>query len=625
MNKPAQIELLAPARNLQTGIEAIACGADAVYIGAEAFGARHAAGNSVDDIAQLAEYAHAYGAKVYVTINTILYDQELEQVRSLAGRLHDAGVDALITQDTALLQMDLPLPLHASTQMDNRTIDDAKRLEQWGFKQIVLARELGLSQIAKIHEACPQLKLEAFVHGALCVSYSGKCYASEYCFKRSANRGECAQFCRLAFDLEDSNGRTLLRNKHLLSLKDMNRSAHLEEMLDAGVTSFKIEGRLKDIGYVKNVTAHYSALLDGIVKRRAGDYCRASKGKCHTDFEPNVAKSFNRGFTDYFLHGRTEDIASISTPKSKGEPVGYVKEIRNGYILVGGICSFHNGDGLCFYNDKGELEGFRINRVENNKLYPHRIPSTLRVKTPLFRNLDAEFESLLQKPSPRRTLLADITLEETPCGFRLTARDELQRTATLEFEYPKETARSPQQERIKKELLKLGDTIFFAKDIRMEVKEDYFIPASILSKWRRALVEKLQDCKIPEESERAADKKGASSSQACKVAPLLGYAANVSNRAARDFYTKNGAREIAPAFEIQPPASPATLMTCRHCVRYSLGQCLKHKPGQPASIVKGRLPEKLYLSLPDGRRFSLYFNCSRCEMSVKSCDTSPKP
>lgn len=622
MTRPIHIELLAPARNLQTGIEAISCGADAVYIGADAFGARHAAGNSIEDIAQLVDYAHLYGAKVYVTINTILYNDELNKVYQLACQLHEVGVDALITQDVAMLQMDLPLPLHASTQMDNRTIEDARRLQEWGFKQIVLARELGISQIQKIHEACPELKLEAFVHGALCVSYSGKCYASEYCFNRSANRGECAQFCRLAFNLEDSDGHVLLRNKHLLSLKDMNRSAHLEEMLDAGITSFKIEGRLKDVGYVKNVTAYYSALLNEIVKRRRNDYCRSSKGECYVSFQPNVIKSFNRGFTEYFLHGRTEDIASIHTPKSIGESVGYVKEIRNGYILVGGVASFHNGDGLCFYNDKGELEGFRVNKVENNKLYPLYMPSSLKVKTSLYRNNDMEFETLLQKPTPKRTIAVDIVLTDSPDGYKLTATDEMQRVAILEFEYVKELARISQNERIIKELQKLGDTIFCARHIKLDFKDDYFIPASVLSKWRRALVEKLLNTKSSNEPNCCDSDKKETESSDYKLPPVLNYTANVSNDSAKDFYLKHGAQEIAPAFELKHPASSPIVMTCRHCIRYTLGQCLKHKAGQPASIIKGRLPEKLYLALPDGHRFSLHFNCSKCEMSIKACETA---
>jgi len=615
MRQQTKIELLAPARNLQTGIEAINCGADAVYIGAVAFGARHAAGNSVDDIAKLVAHAHQYGAKVYVTINTIIYDDELESVRQLAIALHNVGVDALITQDTALLEMGLPIPLHASTQMDNRTVEQAQRLQAWGFEQIVLARELGLKQIAQIHEACPNLKLEAFVHGALCVSYSGRCYASEHCFKRSANRGECAQFCRLAFNLEDGNKRVLVRNKHLLSLKDMNRSASLEAMLDAGISSFKIEGRLKDEGYVKNTTAYYSALLNDIIQKRKGDFCRASSGHSHPAFEPNLSKSFNRGFTEYFLQTQNEDVASIHTPKSIGQPVGHVKEIRHGYIVVGGVNSFNNGDGLCYFTNQGTLEGFRINKVENNKLYPYRIPQSLQAKDLLYRNYDAQFETDLQRPTPKRTLSVTIHIEDTAEGFKLTASDELYHSVQLTIETGKELARSPQQERIKKELQKLGDTIYEADDVQLHLSDNYFIPASILSQWRRALIEKLQ---ATYESNSRPDN-GTTPKPYSLNATQLDYWANVANRLAEDFYHKQGAKSIQPAFELQQPEGPAVIMTCRHCIRYTLGQCLKHKSGQPSpSPLRDRLPNELYLSLPDGRRFPLKFNCSKCEMIVLS-------
>ena len=408
------IELLAPARTADIGIEAINCGADAVYIGAEAFGARHAAGNSMEDIARLCTHAHHYGARVYVTVNTILYDSELTQVRTLVNRLHAVGVDALIVQDTALLLMDLPLPLHASTQMDIRSADKVRQLCDWGFSQAVLARELGLKDIAAIHKACPEMTLEAFVHGALCVSYSGRCYASQHCFGRSANRGECAQFCRLAFDLQDAKGRAIVSNKHLLSLKDMNRSRNLEQMLDAGIQSLKIEGRLKDIAYVKNTTAYYSRLLNNIIRRRPLDYRRASVGQCHVAFEPNIDKTFNRGFTDYFLHGRTEEVASINTPKAMGEPVGQVKEVRNGFILVGGTSSFHNGDGISYFTPDGTLHGFRVNRADNNRLYPHKMPADLKRR--MFQVIGAK-NALINKELHKMKEMAGI---DKPISFHIS-------------------------------------------------------------------------------------------------------------------------------------------------------------------------------------------------------------
>lgn len=342
------LELLSPARNLECGMAAIDHGADAVYIGAERFGARQAAGNPVGDIAELCKYAHTFGAKVYVTVNTIIYDDELKGTEELIWRLYDVGVDAILVQDMGILEMNLPpIDLHASTQTDNRTKEKVAWLAAHGFKRVVLARELSLTDIAGIHRDVPGVEIEAFVHGALCVSYSGQCYASQYCFGRSANRGECAQFCRLRFDLEDSAGQRIVAGKHLLSLKDMCRIDSIEQMADAGVTSFKIEGRLKDITYVKNVTAAYSRRLDGIVKRHPDKYCRASFGKCSYTFTPSLDKTFNRGFTDYFLKGRESSIISFDTPKSIGEYVGKVKEVHNNSFSIAGTASFANGDGLC--------------------------------------------------------------------------------------------------------------------------------------------------------------------------------------------------------------------------------------------------------------------------------------
>ncbi|MBQ5380774.1 MAG: U32 family peptidase, partial [Paraprevotella sp.] len=338
MIRQRPIELLAPARNLECGMAAVDHGADAVYIGAAKYGARAAAGNSVEDIARLVAYAHTYHVKVYVTINTILKDEELSDTEKMVWELYRCGVDALIVQDMAMLRLHLPpIPLHASTQMDNRSADKVKFLQQNGFSQVVLARELSLQEIKDIHEQC-DIPLEVFVHGALCVSYSGQCYVSQHCFGRSANRGECAQFCRLKFDLQDSDGRVVERGKHLLSLKDMNRSEDLERLLDAGVSSLKIEGRLKDVAYVKNVTAYYRKRLDEIFVKR-NEYRKASSGHVTLKFIPQLEKSFNRGFTRYFLDGRTADIFSFNTPKSLGEEVGIAKEIRGNYIVVSGVKS----------------------------------------------------------------------------------------------------------------------------------------------------------------------------------------------------------------------------------------------------------------------------------------------
>ena len=611
--KTREIELLAPARNAEIGIEAINCGADAVYIGAEAYGARHAAGNSVKDIARLADYAHHYGAKVYVTVNTILYDGELHDVRLLIDQLHDAGVDALIVQDTALLTMDLPLPLHASTQMDIRTADKVRQLHSWGFEQAVLARELGLKEMADIHQACPEMKLEAFVHGALCVSYSGRCYASQYCFGRSANRGECAQFCRLAFDLEDAQGNIIARNKHLLSLKDMNRSRNVEQMLDAGISSLKIEGRLKDMAYVKNTTAYYSQLLDKLISRRPQDYRRASYGQCHTTFEPNLDKTFNRGFTDYFLRGRTEDVASIHTPKAVGEPVGTVKEIKNNYILVSGTSSFHNGDGICFFDANGTLQGFRVNRADNNKLYPHLMPQSLQAKTPLFCNHDATLETAMLRPTPQRTVGISLKIEDTDEGFRLTATTQQGHTTTLDVKAEHQSAIKPQTDRIVAELSKTGGTGYEVTEVTTHFSKDYFIPASMLGQWRRELIEKVRES----ESERAQKSMLNPQSSILNLQYSMlnaPFTENISNRAARQFYEEHGAKEIEPAFEISLPKGNVTLMTCRHCIKYSLGLCVKYDRNNKSQFPN--LNSQISLVLPDGRRFPLEFDCHKCEMRV---------
>ena len=614
MSNSTSIELLAPARNAEIGIEAINCGADAVYIGAEAYGARHAAGNSVEDIARLADYAHRYGAKIYVTVNTILYDDELQDVRRLIDELYDAGVDALIVQDTALLTMHLPLPLHASTQMDIRTADKVRQLHSWGFEQAVLARELGLKEMADIHQACPEMKLEAFVHGALCVSYSGRCYASQYCFNRSANRGECAQFCRLAFDLEDAQGNKIVRNKHLLSLKDMNRSRSVEQMLDAGISSLKIEGRLKDMAYVKNTTAYYSQLLDKIISRRPQDYRRAAYGRCHTTFEPNIDKTFNRGFTDYFLHGRTEDVASIHTPKAVGEPVGTVKEVKNNYILVSGTSSFHNGDGICYFDAEGTLQGFRVNRADNNKLYPHLMPESLNVKTPLFRNHDAAFETAMLRPTPQRTVGISLKIEDTDDGFRLTATTEQGATATLDVKADHQPALKPQNDRIIAELSKTGGTGLEVTEVTTAFSQDFFIPASMLSQWRREIVKKCESARV-RECESSGVRKFESSKVRKFESSNFNYEFNISNRAARQFYEEQGAKEIEPAFEISLPEGNVTLMTCRHCIKYSLGLCVKYDrkaSNSKSSMVNGQWS----IVLPDGRRFPLEFDCHKCEMRV---------
>ena len=418
------LELLAPAKNLEGGMTAIDHGADAVYIGAPRFGARAAAGNSVQDIQTLCQYAHQFGARVYVTVNTIIYDDELQATQQLVQQLVNAGVDAILVQDMAVLSLfshlSLPashLSLHASTQTDNRTVDKVRWLHSLGFRRVVLARELSVDEIREIHRQVPDVELEVFVHGALCVSYSGQCYVSQYCFQRSANRGECAQFCRMKFDLLDADGRELEHQRHLLSLKDLNQLHHLEELITAGACSFKIEGRLKDAAYVKNVVSAYSQRLDAIIAAHSDEYCRVSKGRVAYSFQPNLKKTFNRGFTTYFLHGRQPDIFSPDTPKAMGEFVGTVKELRRDSFNVAGTASFANGDGLCFINDDHELEGFRVNRVQGNRLFPFQIPQNLRAGMALYRNYDQEFERVLSRPTVERKLPVAMHLTSTDDGY----------------------------------------------------------------------------------------------------------------------------------------------------------------------------------------------------------------
>ena len=607
------IELLAPAKNLECGIEAIRHGADAVYIGAPKYGARAAAGNSLDDLRQLAEYAHLFGAKVYVTLNTIIYDDELAEVEQLVWQLYRIGIDALIVQDMALLTMKLPpIQLHASTQTDNRTKEKVQFLHSVGFSQVVLARELSLKEIEEIHRACP-VPLEAFVHGALCVSYSGQCYASQACFGRSANRGECAQFCRLPFDLVDADGRIIEHNRHLLSLKDMNRSAHLEAMMDAGIRSFKIEGRLKDVSYVKNVTAYYRQAIDAILDRRP-EYKRASQGVSTYTFTPQLDKSFNRGFTDYFLTGRRSEVYSFATPKAVGEPVGHVKTLGRGYIAVSSATTFHNGDGLCFIDEQGQLQGFRVNRVEGTHLYPKEMPRGLHPRMPLFRNYDMEFERLLSRPSAERRVPINICLRDISFGFSLTFSDDAGHSATVNFTRDKELARSEQRAGIEAQLSKLGGTHFVAKAVTIDFTDNWFIPSSVLADMRRTAVEALmRTIKVKTENAKLnmVGKEVKTDNVACQtIHPQLTYLANVANHRAADFYRAHGAEKVAHAYELSAQRG-ATLMFCRHCLRYAMGWCPHHQ-GKPSPYR-----EPYTLISADGKRFALAFDCKQCVMTIK--------
>lgn len=604
-----ELELLAPARDLECGKAAIDHGADAVYIGADRFGARAAAGNSVDDISQLCRYAHRFGARVYVTVNTIIYDGELSATRQLIERLDTAGADAVLVQDMAVLPMleGCRMAAHASTQTDNRTADKVAWLHSIGFRRTVLARELSADEIAAIHAAVPDMELEVFVHGALCVSYSGLCYASQYCFGRSANRGECAQFCRMKFELVDSSGRVIEQGRYLLSLKDMNQSDSLERLVEAGATSFKIEGRLKDSVYVKNVTAAYSRRLDEIVRRHPSEYRRASRGQCRYTFVPNLHKTFNRGFTSYFLDGRRPSVVSMDTPKAVGEYVGTVKEIRGGSFTVAGLSGFANGDGLCFVNDNRQLEGFRVNRVRNNRLFPLRMPPSLRAGMRLYRNNDQEFERLLSKPSAERKIPVSMWLEPVAGGFSLTVAVSGWHSATVTVQTEHQQARDSQRDNIIRQLTKLGGTVYECTEVGMPDGFGYFIPSSVLVRLRRQAVEALETVSRQPEAPRTAARGGEVGAVPCY--PHHAYLYNIANSEARRFYLDHGLSRPEPAFELSAARS-GPLMQCRHCIRYSLGYCVRHGGHKP------EWSEPLYLVPADGRRFRLEFDCRRCQMNV---------
>ena len=605
MIKQRKIELLAPAKNLECGIEAVNHGADAVYIGAPKFGARAAAGNSLEDIRELCEYAHLYGARIYVTLNTILKEDELEEAERMIWDLWRVGTDALIIQDMGITRLNLPpIPLHASTQTDNRTPEKVRFLEAAGFTQVVLARELSLNEIRRISEATT-VPLEVFVHGALCVSYSGQCYLSAALSGRSANRGECAQYCRLPYTMVDATGTEIVTHKHLLSLKDMNRSDQLEALLDAGVSSLKIEGRLKDVGYVKNITAYYRKKLDAVLSRRP-EYRRASAGRSTYTFEPVAEKSFNRGFTPFLLEGRTADITAFNTPKSLGEPVGTVKEIKGNSFTVAGLKQLSNGDGLVFFNRKGELEGFRVNRVEANRVFPLDMPQ-LTPKTPLYRNFDQAFDKLLAKPSAERKLSVEIEFLDNPFGFTLCMEDETGARIMLTEPFAKELARRERQDNIRTQLSKLGNTPFEASKVVVGLSENWFVPSSLLADMRRRGVEKLLEARRARYPRETVKRVQPSVSIPFPERQLT-YLGNVANGKARSFYQDHGVEQIDPAFELSP-RKDVPLMFTKHCLRYSMGWCPTYQKD------KSPYKEPYYLLYKD-TRLRLQFDCKHCQMLV---------
>lgn len=625
-------ELLSPAKNLECGIAAVNHGADAVYIGAPLFSARTNASNSIEDIEQLVKYAHRYRVKVFVALNTVLTDKQLPEAERLIRQIYNIGTDALIVQDMGILGLDLPpIALHASTQTDNRTVEKVQFLEKVGFSRVVLARELPLQEIRHVYSQT-SVALEAFIHGALCVSYSGQCYVSQAVVGRSANRGECAQFCRLPYDLADADGNILLKSKHLLSLKDLNRSEYLEKMMDAGVSSFKIEGRLKDADYVKNVTAFYRKKLDQILERKP-DYRKSSVGKTTFFFEPNVEKSFNRSFSDYLIEARQTDIIQPDTPKSIGEKIGEIRKIspskpphRGGFSLrlsnaenlnfrtpsnsppVGELegASISNGDGLCFINKQGELQGFRVNKVENGFVFPAEMPD-LDVGTVIYRNFDFEFDKMLKQKTSERKIGVDILFSEIENGFSIRLTDEENIVVDFEIKHKGTKARKVEGafENIKTQLSKLGNTIYEARSVEIETKEIYFFPNSLLNEWRRQAIEKLDEIRAENytcELRKPSDK------TARFPQKTLTYLGNVTNKRAEAFYQKHGVEHIEKGFELQSQTD-VPLMFCKHCIKFTFGWCPKQS-GKSA-------PKELLFLKNKNRSFELIFDCEKCEMQVR--------
>ncbi|WP_345880866.1 U32 family peptidase [Shewanella algae] len=606
-----KLELMAPAKNADFGIEAIRHGADAVYIGGPAFGARHTAGNSVEDIARLCEFAHRYHAQVFVTFNTILLDDELEEAKRLIWAVYEAGADAIIVQDLGLLELDLPpIALHASTQMDNRVPAKVAFLEHVGFSQVVLARELSLSQIRAV-AAETKMRLEFFIHGALCVAYSGQCYISEAYTDRSANRGECSQQCRMPGNLKTRQGDIIASNDHMLSLKDNNQTDNLEALIDAGIRSFKIEGRLKDLSYVKNVTAHYRQQLDAIMARRP-EFEPSSHGRCSYSFTPDPDKSFNRGKTDYFVNERKADIGDFRTPKYLGVEVGKVNKIGKDFIQVDSDAEFHNGDGLGFFaanyqkarlsDDK--LTGFRVNRAEGNTLYLKNMPKDLYVGATLYRNKDQAFEALLAKESAERTLLLDFSLSNTQTGLALTAADRHGHQATVTADFEKQQAKDigRNRESLGKHLAKLGNTDFRLGQVDLGDAEAVFVPASIINGLRRDAIAALDEARIQGYQRPTPWVRDDSARFPQRSLTYLG---NVANQKAKDFYTRHGVVSIRDAYEVRPVKGDAPLMITKHCIRYSYNMCPKEVPGIKAEPLEMEL---------GGKQFKLVFDCHKCEM-----------
>ena len=628
-----ELELLSPARDLAIGIEAINHGADAVYIGGPAFGARSSAENSVRDIAQLVKHAHRFHSRIFVTMNTIFRDDELEPVRKLVWQLYDAGADALIIQDMGLLELDLPpIQLHASTQTDIRTPDKARFLQDVGLTQIVLARELTVQQIRAIRAATnpEQCTLEFFVHGALCVAYSGQCYVSAAHTGRSANRGECSQACRLPYQVVDSQGRFVAHDKHVLSMKDNNQSENLAALVDAGIRSFKIEGRYKDMGYVKNITAHYRKLLDELMEQRP-ELLRASSGKTTFSFSPDPNQNFNREFTDYFVQGRKEDIGAFDSPKNPGQAIAYVTKVAADAVeleLYDPRKALSNGDGLCYYDLQKELVGLAINRAEPInaakglwRVFPKDAIQglkDLRKGVEVNRNRDVNWVRVLDKKSSDRRIAVWAECNVTPDGFTLTLTDEDGTTATASVKADKLPAQNPEQAAtaLRENLAKLGNTIFElaapAQGTALNTATSYFVPASVANALRRQAVELLELARLCQHQRPA---------PGVAVQPpvpypedTLSYLANVFNQKAHDFYAKHGVKVIEPAYEAAQESGEVSLMITKHCVRFSLSLCPKQAKG--VTGVQGTVKAEPLQLINGKEKLTLRFDCKPCEMHV---------
>ncbi|MDE2606371.1 MAG: U32 family peptidase [Burkholderiales bacterium] len=627
-----QLELLAPARDADIGIEAVNHGADAVYIGGPEFGARVSAGNRVQDIERLARHAHRFGSRIFVTHNTILRDDELEAARQMAWDVYHAGADVLIIQDMGLLELDLPpIQLHASTQTDIRTVEKARFLQDVGFSQMVLARELTLEQIREIHDALDpaRCKVEFFIHGALCVAYSGQCYISHAHTGRSANRGDCSQACRLPYHVVDAQGRFVAHDKHVLSMKDNNQSANLAALVDAGVRSFKIEGRYKDMGYVKNITAHYRRLFDELIESREGSdfpLARASSGRTTFTFTPDPDQNFNREFTDYFVNGRQEDIVAIDSPKNPGREIGWITQVGSDFLeleLDDAHALLHNGDGLCYFDLQKELVGVAINRAEPGaKLGVWRVfpkdpvagLKDLRKGTRINRNRDMDWVRTLEKKSSQRRIGVWAALGETADGFVLRLTDEDGHTGEASAAWVKEPARDGDKAlaALREHLGRFGNTIFTPLELQVALSRPWFVPPSLVNALRRDAVAALEGARAA--GYRRPERGRPVEPPVPYPEDTLSYLANVFNHKARDFYAKHGVQVIAPAYEAHEEEGEVSLMITRHCVRWSMSLCPKQAKGVVG--VKGTIKAEPLQLVNGSERLTLRFDCKPCEMHV---------